>query len=177
MINFSIFKLNGIKKRKEYASVRLPRTIESTIFDAFIVLEVLVAWIIMAWLYVRIDIVPTHFNAMGKADAWGSHTMLIFMALIDAVVMGLLAYSAYHPKYINTPVKVVTEEQLMLNARMVRILALIIGLLFILIAIKMGGAIFGMSDPVFAMLMLCCVVALMGVAIGFSVYVHLRRPR
>ena len=177
MIKFSIFKLKGNSNKKQYASVRLPRTLESTFFDGFIALEILVAWIIMAWLFVRIDVVPTHFNAMGEADAWGSHTMLIFMALIDAVVMGLLAYSAYHPKYINSPVKVVTEEQLMLNARMVRIMALIIGLLFILIAIKMGGAIFGMSDHVFAMLMLCCVVALIGVAIGFSIFVHLRRPR
>ena len=174
LFNIGLF---NIKKKNEYAQVHLPRTIESTIFDAFIVLEVLAVWIISAWLYVRYETVPTHFNAVGQADAWGSHTMLIFMALMDTVVMGLLAYSAYRPKYVNTPVKAVTEEQLLLNARMIRITALIIGLLFILIAIKMGGAIFGLSDPAFAMLMMLLIVALMVVAIGFSVLIYFKRRK
>ena len=174
LFNIGLF---NIKKKNEYAHVRLPRTIESTIFDAFFVLEVLAVWIIFAWLYVRFDTVPTHFNAAGQADAWGSHGVLIFFALMDAVVMGLLAYSAYRPKYVNTPVKVVTEEQLLLNARMIRITALIIGLLFILIAIKMGGAIFGLSDRTFALLMLLLIVALMGVAIGFSVFIYFKRRK
>ena len=176
-MNLFNFKLFNIKKRDEYAHVHLPRTIESTIFDAFFVLEVLAVWIISAWLFVRFDTVPTHFNAAGQADAWGSHGMLIFFALMDAVVMGLLAYSAYNPKYVNTPVKAVTEEQLLLNARMIRIMGLIIGLLFILIAIKMGGAIFGLSDSVFAMLILLLIVALMGVAIGFSVLIYFKRRK
>ena len=137
----------------------------------------LAVWIIFAWLYVRFETVPTHFNAAGQADAWGSHGVLIFFALMDAVVMGLLAYSAYRPKYVNTPVKVVTEEQLLLNARMIRITALIIGLLFILIAIKMGGAIFGLSDRTFALLMMLLIVALMGVAIGFSVFIYFKRRK
>lgn len=174
LFNIGLF---NIKKKNEYAHVRLPRTIESTIFDAFFVLEVLAVWIIFAWLYVRFDTVPTHFNAAGQADAWGSHGVLIFFALMDAVVMGLLAYSAYRPKYVNTPVKVVTEEQLLLNARMIRITALIIGLLFILIAIKMGGAIFGLSDRTFALLMMLLIVALMGVAIGFSVFIYYKRRK
>lgn len=174
LFNIGLF---NVKKKNEYAHVRLPRTIESTIFDAFFVLEVLAVWIIFAWLYVRFDTVPTHFNAAGQADAWGSHGVLIFFALMDAVVMGLLAYSAYRPKYVNTPVKVVTEEQLLLNARMIRITALIIGLLFILIAIKMGGAIFGLSDRTFALLMMLLIVALMGVAIGFSVFIYFKRRK
>lgn len=164
-------------KKNAYAQVHLPRTIESTIFDVFMALEVLVVWIIAAWLYIRFDKVPTHFNAAGQADAWGSHGALLFIVLIFTFCMGLLAYSAYHPKYVNTPFLLRTMEEHLLNARLIRIMALIIGLLFILIVMKMGGAVFGLSDTVFAMLMLLIIIAVLGVSAGFYCYIYFKRRR
>ncbi len=173
MINLRGFK----KKRYDYSQVHLPRTLESTIFDAFMVLEVLAVWIIAAWLFVRFDTVPTHFNAAGEADAWGSHGMLLFFALVATVCLALLAYSAYHPKYVNTPLQLKTVEEHLINARLIRILGIIIGLLFIAIEVKMSGAVIGLSDPAFAMMMLLFLVAIMGVTIGFYAYIHIRYRR
>ena len=173
MINLRGFK----KKMYDYSQVHLPRTLESTIFDAFMVLEVLAVWIIAAWLFVRFDTVPTHFNAAGEADAWGSHGMLLFFALVATVCLALLAYSAYHPKYVNTPFKLRSVEEHQLNARLIRIMALIIGLLFIAVVVKMGGAMFGLSDSAFALMMLCCIVAVLGVSIGFYAYIHFKYHR
>lgn len=173
MINLRGFK----KKRYDYSQVHLPRTLESTIFDAFMVLEVLAIWAISAWLYMKFDTVPTHFNAAGKADAWGSHGMLIFFALTATICLAVLAYSAYHPKYVNTPMQLKTVEEHLLNARMLRIMGIIIGLLFIAIQVKMSGAVIGLSDPAFAMIILFLVVAIMGVTIGFYVYIHIRYRR
>ena len=170
-------KTTRSNRRKEYAQVHLPRTIESTVFDAFMALEVLIVWGIAAWLYMRLDKVPTHFNAAGQADAWGSHGTLIFIVLIFTFCMGLLAYSAYHPKNVNTPFLLRTVEEHLLNARLIRIMALIIGLLFILIVVKMGGEVFGLSDAVFAKLMLLVIIAVLGVSAGFYGYIYYKYRR
>ena len=172
-----MIKLNGLSKKNDYAQVHLPRTLESTLFDVFIALEVLVVWLLAAWLFVRFDTVPTHFNAAGEADAWGSHSVLIFIVLVVTACQGLLAYSAYHPKYVNTPFKLRSVEEHQLNARLIRIMALIIGLLFIAVVVKMGGAMFGLSDSAFALMMLCCIVAVLGVSIGFYAYIHFKYHR
>ena len=179
LINIKLFN-SGLFKSKEkvtYSQIKLPRTIESTIFEVFMGLEVLIVWVICGYLWSKVDSVPTHFNAAGEPDAWGNPVMLIFFALLTAFTLGLLAYCAYRPKYVNSPVKPMTIEQFLLNARMVRVLGVIIGLLFIVISLKMGGAIIGISDPSFAFAMLFFVLAIMGVAIGFSILVHLKRPR
>ena len=173
-----MIKPKSLNKRKyDYSQVHLPRTLESTIFDAFMALEVLAVWLLSTWLYVKFDTVPTHFNAAGKADAWGSHGMLLFFALIATVCMAVLAYSAYHPKYVNTPLQLKTVEEHLINARLLRILGIIIGLLFIAIEVKMSGAVIGLSDRAFAMMMLLFVVAIMGVSIGFYAYIHFRFHR
>lgn len=172
-----MIKLKGLNKKNDYAQVHLPRTLESTLFDVFIALEVLVVWLLAAWLFVRFDTVPTHFNAAGNADAWGSHSILIFIVLVVTACQGLLAYSAYHPKYVNTPFKLRSVEEHQLNARLIRIMALIIGLLFIAVVVKMGGAMFGLSDSAFALMMLCCIVAVLGVSIGFYAYIHFKYHR
>jgi len=168
---------NGIRKNKEAENIRLPRTFESTAFDVVIALEALAVWLLAAWLFVRFDTVPTHFNMAGEADAWGSHGMLIFMALIATFTLGLLVYSAYRPKYVSTTMKNLTYDEYLIQARMVRIIGVIIGLLFILIIVKMGGAIFGLSDPAFGMLMLLTMLVLIGVSIGFTAYMYIRRRR
>jgi len=177
-MRISLFNLNSLlKKKQNYSEIRLPRTIESTIFEFFLLVEVLVAWVICGYLWAKVDTIPTHFNAQGEADAWGDPTVLIFFALMDALVLGLLAYSAYHPKMVNSTVKVVTIEQHLINARMVRVLGVIVGIMFILICLKMGGAIFGMSDRVFAISMFIIVLMILGVAVGFSIVIHLKRKR
>jgi hypothetical protein len=78
---------------------------------------------------------------------------------------------------VNTPLQLKTVEEHLINARLIRILGIIIGLLFIAIEVKMSGAVIGLSDPAFAMMMLLFLVAIMGVTIGFYAYIHIRYRR
>ena len=57
------------------------------------------------------ETVPTHFNALGKADAYGSKGSLIAEAVIMAALFLLLAVVERFPSVWNFPVKVTAENK------------------------------------------------------------------
>jgi hypothetical protein len=50
--------------------------------------------------------VPTHFNAAGSPDAWGSASMLWLLPAIAAFLYLLMTWVARHPAAFNFPVRV-----------------------------------------------------------------------
>ena len=62
------------------------------------------------------DKIPTHFNAAGQPDAWGSaHTLLVF-PLIAAVLYTLMTVVARFPSAFNFPVRVTPRNRAQLEA-------------------------------------------------------------
>lgn len=53
--------------------------------------------------------VPTHFNIRGEADAFGSRTSLLWIALVMAIIQTLLAWISAKPRIMNYPVSI-TEQ-------------------------------------------------------------------
>jgi uncharacterized membrane protein len=55
--------------------------------------------------------IPTHFNAAGQPDGWGSpHTLLLFPA-IGAALYLLMTWVARHPAAFNFPVRVTPRNR------------------------------------------------------------------
>jgi|SRR5580658_3261816 hypothetical protein len=50
--------------------------------------------------------VPTHFNAAGSPDAWGSASILWLLPAIAAILYLLMSWVARHPAAFNYPVRV-----------------------------------------------------------------------
>jgi uncharacterized membrane protein len=55
------------------------------------------------------DRVPTHFDAAGNANAWGSPHMMIIMPLIALAIYLLLTVIAWFPSAFHYPVRVTPE--------------------------------------------------------------------
>jgi len=144
------------------------RTLEGTIFEIVFLVLALALWGYVVWLIRQApDVVPTHFDAAGRPNGWGSPTSVIFPSLMMTVVGACLLATAYFPKSINLPVAIENPRQILLAMRMVRILALLVLLLALAIALTILTAIAS------KWLFVCLVVGIMGaVCIGFSILIY-----
>ena len=120
--------------------VRMGRTMESTIFEMVALFMIVVMWVLAAWMYLHSpETIPTHFDAAGNPNDYGSRLTLFILAGIGTVLTVLLMVGAYFPTgVINLPPKletpkqyVLTPKQYALASRMVRVMALQVCLLFI----------------------------------------------
>lgn len=119
-----MIKLSGNKTKM------MGRTLEGTIFEIVFVVMALALWGYIAWLISQAPhYVPTHFDAVGKADGYGKPTLVIFPCLMMTVVGACMLLGAYFPGSVNLPVKVETPRQMSLVMRMMRILSLVFLLL------------------------------------------------
>lgn len=113
--------------------VRMGRTMESTIFEMVALFLIVVMWVLAAWMYRHSpETIPTHFDAAGNPNDYGSRLTLFILAGIGTVLTVLLMVGAYVPTgVINPPAKLENQTQYVLASRMVRVLALLLCLLFI----------------------------------------------
>ena len=127
-----------IKKIKVY------RTTEGTILEVVFAIVAIVVWGIIVWLVHQApDIVPTHFDASGKPNAYGSPagvTIPCIILTIGAVVMMVLAY---FPRHINMPFKLTNIQQVKLAIRQLRIA----GIIFMFIPLAVSYMMLGMKTP------------------------------
>lgn len=127
-----------IKKIKVY------RTTEGTILEVVFAIVAIVVWGIIIWLVHQApDIVPTHFDASGKPNAYGSpigSTIPCIILTIGAVVMMVLAY---FPRHINMPFKLTNIQQVKLAIRQLRIA----GIIFMFIPLAVSYMMLGMKTP------------------------------
>lgn len=57
------------------------------------------------------DIIPTHYNALGIADGYGSKNMNLILVPITLAIYGGLFFLGKHPEFHNYPKKVTDENR------------------------------------------------------------------
>ena len=106
--------------------IKVNRTLEGTIFEfAFLVLLIAVWVFIIIALQKAPDVVPSHFDAAGRANSYGSKYGILFATIFTSIAGVIMLGCAYFPHTINLPVRIKTPRQYLLAIRMVRVLSLV----------------------------------------------------
>jgi len=104
----------------------------------------IVVWGIIIWLVHRApDIVPTHFDASGNPNAYGSPVGITIPCIILTIAAISLIVLAYFPRHINMPVNITNIRQVEMTIRSTRVAA--ITLLVLCLAIVY--TLLGMDSP------------------------------
>ena len=85
------------------------------------------------------EIIPIHFNGVGKADGFGNKTHIFVLPIISTLLFIGLTTLNKHPHMFNYPSQITKEnavDQYTNATRMMRVLKLVIVLLFGLIVFK-----------------------------------------
>ena len=124
-----------MKKTMEKNNIKVYRTTEGTIFEvAFLILAIIVWGLIIWFIKQAPDIVPTHFDASGNPNAWGSPTGIIFPCSIMTISGAAMLILCYFPKTFNLSGKHATPLNYALTIRMLRIMSLLMLLMTLAIA-------------------------------------------
>ena len=125
-------------------SVKVHRTTEGTIFEIAFAIVAIVVWGIIIWLVHQApDIVPTHFDASGKPNAYGSPSGVMIPSIIITIVAIGLMVTAYFPRYINMPFKITNIQQVRLAIRQIRVM----GITLLLMSLAIAYMMLGMGSP------------------------------
>ena len=125
-------------------SVKVHRTFEGTIFEIAFAIVAIVVWGIIIWLVHQApDIVPTHFDASGKPNAYGSPSGVMIPSIIITIVAIGLMVTAYFPRYINMPFKITNIQQVRLAIRQIRVM----GITLLLMSLAIAYMMLGMGSP------------------------------
>jgi uncharacterized membrane protein len=119
----------------EKNNIKVYRTVEGTIFEvAFLILAIIV-WGLIIWFVKQAPyIVPTHFDASGNPNAWGSPTGIIVPCSIITISGAAMLILCYFPKSLNLSEKYKTPRNIAISIRMLRIFSLLMLLLTLVIA-------------------------------------------
>ena len=124
-----------MKKTMEKNNIKVYRTTEGTIFEvAFLILAIIVWGLIIWFIKQAPDIVPTHFDASGNPNAWGSPTGIIFPCSIMTISGAAMLILCYFPKTFSLSGKHATPRNYALTIRMLRIMSLLMLLMTLAIA-------------------------------------------
>ena len=95
------------KNTFDLKSVKVHRTTEGTVFEVAFVILAIIVWGLIIWMIHRApDIVPTHFDASGKPNAYGSPTGLLIPCIILTIGAVVCMVCAYFPRHINMPFEI-----------------------------------------------------------------------
>ncbi len=99
---------------------------------AFLVLFVF--WSVLLWTFNDLpEQIPTHFNAAGQADAFGSKSNLFSLPIISTVMVIGLTFLNRYPHLFNYPQEITdtnAEYQYRWACRLIRWLKLVVALIF-----------------------------------------------
>ena len=124
--------------------VQVHRTTEGTVFEVAFVILAIIVWGLITWMIHRApDIVPTHFDAFGKPNAYGSPSGIIIPCIVLTIGAVVCMATAYFPRYINMPFKITNIRQVELAIRFSRVM----GITFLLIPLSVAYMMLGMSSP------------------------------
>ena len=120
--------------------VRMPRTLESTIFEVVALFLVIAIWVVAILMYRHApETIPTHFDLAGNPNNEGSRLTLLVLAGIGTLLTILLMACAYVPTTaVKRDIKLVNQRQYVLASRMVRCIALLTCLLFLCCILMIG---------------------------------------
>ena len=124
--------------------VKVHRTLEATVFEIAFAIVTVIVWGIIIWMIQQApDIVPTHFDASGKPNAYGSPSGIIIPCIILTAVAILCMGIAYFPRHINMPFKITNIRQVELTIRFTRVM----GITLLLMPLAVVYMMLGMSSP------------------------------
>lgn len=97
-------------------------------------------WCFFFWLYPQLpETIPTHFNGVGTADAWGSKSSAYALLGINTALFALVSFACLNPRYINFPTPVTPENAPRLyavGARALRFLKCVLLILFFAVLVQ-----------------------------------------
>ena len=124
--------------------IKVHRTTEATIFEIVFVLMALIVWGLIIWMVHRApDIVPTHFDASGEPNAYGSPVGITIPCALLTIGAIVCMVCAYFPRHINMPFKIRNIRQVELSIRLLRV----IGVTLLLTPLAVAYTLLGMSSP------------------------------
>lgn len=118
--------------------------------------------------------IPVHFNSVGEADVWGGKGMIFMLSALGVVVMAICSAAAYNYKMVNLPFwlnPACLSQQVTIIGRMMRVLSVLCGLLFIALMLMTAAPQWGMQ-PVFFSFFLIVMAGMMVVLIVYTVLVY-----
>ncbi|WP_028902560.1 DUF1648 domain-containing protein [Prevotella sp. P6B4] len=131
--------------------IKVNRTLEGTIFELVFLVLLIAVWVfIIIALQKAPDVVPTHFDDLGRAASYDSKYSILFAAIFTSVAGVILLGTAYFPHTINIPVKIQTPRQYALAIRMIRVLSLVMLALTAVIAYTSLVAVSPSAVPILA---------------------------
>ena len=117
---------------------------EGTIFEITFAIIAIIVWGLIIWLVHRApDIVPTHFDASGKPNAYGSPAGITVPCIILTIAAISMMVLAYFPRHINMPFKMTNIQQVKLAIRQLRRA----GIIFMFIPLAVSYMMLGMKTP------------------------------
>ena len=124
--------------------IKVHRTMEGTIFEIAFAIIAIIVWGLIIWLVHQApDIVPTHFDASGKPNAYGSPTGVTIPCVILTIGAIVMMVLAYFPRHINMPFKITNIRQVELAIRQLRI----VGITFLFLPLAVAYMMLGMKTP------------------------------
>lgn len=118
--------------------------------------------------------IPVHFNAVGEADGWGDKCMIFVLSTLGVVTMAICSAAAYNYKMVNLPFSLnpaCLSQQVTIIGRMMRVLSVLCGLLFIALMLMTTVPQWGMQS-VFFSFFLIVMTSMTVVLIVYTVWVY-----
>ncbi|NPD91936.1 DUF1648 domain-containing protein [Xylanibacter muris] len=131
--------MTTINPNNDRRDIKVYRTTEGTVFELMGAVIVIILWALTLWFYqTSPDKIPTHFDITGTPDAYGDKSSLILLALTGTAIVTVTLCTAYFPRLFNTPVKISNAVQYAIAIRMVRIISILCGVMFLMITVMSG---------------------------------------
>lgn len=127
-------------KTPDNSITRMPRTLESSVFELLTLMLIIVLWAVAVLAYSHApESIPIHFDVEGNPNGYDSPVSLLMVAAIGTLVSGLMLASAYAPKQKSKMgSKINNYAQMVVVARMLRVMAVLLVTLFICIVVMMS---------------------------------------
>ena len=115
-------------KTPDNSITRMPRTLESTVFELLTLMLIIVLWAVAVLAYSHApEVIPVHFDVKGNANGYESPVSLLMVAAIGTLISGLMLASAYAPKQKSKMgSKINNYAQMVVVARMLLLVTLFI---------------------------------------------------
>ena len=124
--------------------IKVHRTLEGTVFEIVFAIIAVIVWGVIIWLVHRApDIVPTHFDASGKPNAYGTSAGATIPCIILTIVAISMMVIAYFPRHINMPFEITNIRQVTLVIRQLRI----VGITSLFLPLALAYMMLGMKTP------------------------------
>ena len=171
LFRLRIMKPNDVVTRNGTEKIKLPRTLESTIFEIALVVITVVAWILILRTTKSLnEPVPTHFDINGTPNRFGElKEYYIMSAFLNVMALFMMFFVAYRPGYVNVGGKTEASDmsQCRLKGQFTRVLSLLLALLplGVLYAILYGSIVYVVILGVLTMI----------TSIVYSILIHRKR--